>query len=131
MCLFLIHSAMIRLPLFENGEYYFCLNFWSDDYDAFTWTHVEQLQRLVRPLAGELRERLSFTEEKALPYTPAGSGFERLSLCPELAEVRQRIELAAPTRTTVLILGKRVRVRSPWPTPSMSGRIGATARSLR
>ena len=32
---FLIHSAMIRLPLFENGEYYFCLNFWSDDYDAF------------------------------------------------------------------------------------------------
>ena len=103
---FLIHSAMIRLPLFENGEYYFCLNFWSDDYDAFTWTHVEQLQRLVRPLAGELRERLSFTEEKALPYTPAGSGFERLSLCPELAEVRQRIELAAPTRTTVLILGE-------------------------
>ena len=97
---------MIRLPLFENGEYYFCLNFWSDDYDAFTWTHVEQLQRLVRPLAGELRERLSFTEEKALPYTPAGSGFERLSLCPELAEVRQRIELAAPTRTTVLILGE-------------------------
>lgn len=73
---------MIRLPLFENGEYFFCLNFWSDDYDAFTWTHVEQLQRLVRPLAGELRERLSFTEEKALSYTPAGSGFERLSLCP-------------------------------------------------
>ena len=26
---------MIRLPLFENGEYYFCLNFWSDEYDAF------------------------------------------------------------------------------------------------
>ena len=41
-----------------------------------------------------------------MPYTPAGSGFERLSLCPELAEVRQRIELAAPTRTTVLILGE-------------------------
>ncbi|MFQ8889652.1 MAG: sigma 54-interacting transcriptional regulator [Bilophila wadsworthia] len=29
-----------------------------------------------------------------------------MSLCPELAEVRQRIELAAPTRTTVLILGE-------------------------
>ena len=49
---FLIHSAMIRLPLFENGEYFFCLNFWSDDYDAFTWTHVEQLQRLVRHPGG-------------------------------------------------------------------------------
>ena len=52
------------------------------------------------------REMCIRDREKALPYTPAGSGFERLSLCPELAEVRQRIELAAPTRTTVLILGE-------------------------
>ncbi|MFQ8889651.1 MAG: GAF domain-containing protein [Bilophila wadsworthia] len=77
-CAFLIHSASIR-PLFENGEYLSCLNFWSDDYDAFTWTHVEQLQRLV-PSPGS-RERLSFTEEKASLH-PGGIGIRALVPVP-------------------------------------------------
>ena len=103
---FLEHRSLLRLPLFDIGDYTFLLNFWSDNYDAFTFRHIEQVRRLTGPLAEELREKLSLPSEEPLPEGAPKSGEERLALCPELADVRARVKMVAPTSSTVLILGE-------------------------
>ncbi len=103
---FMAHCSLLRLPLFKRGIYVFFINFWSDEREAFQKEHVEQLNRLIRPLSEDLQDKFSYIESVPVSESESGTGYEGLKRCGGLASVREAVARVAPTESTVLIQGE-------------------------
>lgn len=104
---FYAHTSLLRIPLFNQGTFIVLANFWSNQQGVFAESHVADLQKLLRPLAGELAESfgdmgIPLTGKEVTPL----SGLERIRRCAGLAGVSLCVEKVSPTNTTVLITGE-------------------------
>ena len=102
-------ASYLRIPLFTVGEATFQLIFCSNIAGTFTGELLGKLLRLTRPLGEELRDGFMDSGDVRAPEhigSPMGSAVERLRAMRGMHELFTRIEQAAATDCTVLILGE-------------------------
>ena len=104
---YLHYRSLLRLPLFSSRGNTFLINFWSEEKDGFDDEDAVFLQKLLEPLAEELRGNFSDIALQGTGPSPQTlSGMEKLALCPGMMQVRQLVESVARCDSTVLILGE-------------------------
>ena len=103
-------ASYLRIPLFTVGEATFQLIFCSNIAGTFTGELLGKLLRLTRPPGGGTRATASSDsgDVRAPEHigSPMGSAVERLRAMRGMHELFTRIEQAAATDCTVLILGE-------------------------
>jgi formate hydrogenlyase transcriptional activator len=112
-------QVMCCVPLTTNGRTFGTINFASRNPDAFTTPDVELLQQVAAQVAIALENALAFKEietlkdkltvEKLVLEEEIRSEFnfeEIIGDSPALRRALSQVELAAPSGTTVLILGE-------------------------